>query len=56
MIRPISKPRTREAIKIDRPQKFEEARAMFWIFRKVLIDHIQSGFKHSVQYGRHLGR
>jgi hypothetical protein len=48
------KPRTGEAVKVDCAQHLEEAYTMLGILREVLVDHVEGGLKHSVQYRRNL--
>lgn len=45
---------TREAVKIDRSQQFEEPNTMFREFREVLIDHIQCRLEDSFEDWQHL--
>lgn len=45
---------TWEAVKIDRPEEVEELYAVFWEFREVLVDHVQSALKDTLHDKRNL--
>jgi hypothetical protein len=45
---------TREAIQVNPPQKFEESNSVFWVFRKVLVNHVECWFENRVKDGWYL--
>ena len=45
---------TREAIKVDGSQQFEEANTMLGEFCKVLVNHVERRFKDGIKNRRHL--
>jgi hypothetical protein len=47
---PLSILLTREAVKVDSTQQLKEAHSVLGELGEVLIDHVQSGLKNSIEY------